>query len=247
MIYSKLKRTNIQNAAGTPVTPRILHMQEPDKLKIVDSSQFQFGDVLDAKSTMELIGKGGGSGVDIKMFQAYVNKMTIEYDPATKSVKLISPDGIVIGSADMSSIATGGEANQNAYSNIKVGSTMLAATSKTDTVEFAGSGLISAAGSTDADKTVTISHSNPTGAAVNAAGFYKFATDAAGHATNLATVSASDITALIGAHNLTLSETNAANDTAAITIGSISYTIGPIPLGDETDPAKDTVRYILNN
>lgn len=107
MIYSKLRRTNIQNAAGTPVTPRILHMQEPDKLKIVDSSQFQFGDVLDAKSTMELIGKGGGSGV-LKMLQAYVNKMTIEYDPATKSVKLISPDGIVIGSADMSSIATEG-------------------------------------------------------------------------------------------------------------------------------------------
>lgn len=105
MIYSKLKRTNIQNAAGTPVTPRILHIQEPDKLKIVDSSQFQFGDVLDAKSTMELIGKGGGSGVDMKMLQAYINKMTIEYDPATKSVKLISPDGIVIGSADMSSIA----------------------------------------------------------------------------------------------------------------------------------------------
>lgn len=76
MIYSKLRRTNIQNAAGTPVTPRILHMQEPDKLKIVDSSQFQFGDVLDAKSTMELIGKGGGSSVDMKMLQAYINKMT---------------------------------------------------------------------------------------------------------------------------------------------------------------------------
>ena len=108
MIYSKLRRTNIQNAAGTPVTPRILHMQEPDKLKIVDSSQFQFGDVLDAKSTMELIGKGGGSGVDMKMLQAYINKMTIEYDPATKSVKLISPDGVILGSADMSSIATEG-------------------------------------------------------------------------------------------------------------------------------------------
>lgn len=31
-------------------------------------------------------------------------------------------------------VATGGEANQDAYSNIKVGSTTLAATSKTDTV-----------------------------------------------------------------------------------------------------------------
>lgn len=144
-------------------------------------------------------------------------------------------------------VATGGEANQDAYSNIKVGSTTLAATSKTDTVEFAGAGLISVSGSTAAGKKVTIGHSNPTGAAVKAAGFYKFATDAAGHATNLTAVAASDITALIGAHSLTLSKTNATNDTAAITIGSASYTVGPIPLGEETNPAEGTVRYILNN
>lgn len=144
-------------------------------------------------------------------------------------------------------VATGGEANQDAYSNIKVGSTTLAATSKTDTVEFAGAGLISVSGSTAAGKTVTIGHSNPIGAAVKEAGFYKFATDAAGHATNLTAVAASDITALIGAHSLTLSKTNAANDTAAITIGSTSYTVGPIPLGDETNPAEGTVRYILNH
>lgn len=144
-------------------------------------------------------------------------------------------------------VATGGEANQDAYSNIKVGSTTLAATSKTDTVEFAGSGLISVAGSTAAGKKVTIGHSNPTGAAVKAAGFYKFATDAAGHATGLTAVAASDITALIGAHSLTLSKTNAANDTAAITIGSTSYTVGPIPLGDSTNPAEGTVHYILNH
>lgn len=144
-------------------------------------------------------------------------------------------------------VATGGEANQDAYSNIKVGSTTLAATSKTDTVEFAGADLISVSGSTAAGKKVTIGHSNPTGAAVKAAGFYKFATDAAGHATNLTAVAASDITALIGAHSLTLSKTNATNDTAAITIGSTSYTVGPIPLGEETNPAEGTVRYILNH
>lgn len=144
-------------------------------------------------------------------------------------------------------VATGGEANQDAYSNIKVGSTTLAATSKTDTVEFAGSSMISITGSTAEGKKVTISHANPTGAAVNPAGFYKFATTASGHATNLTAVTASDITALIGAHSLTLSKTNAANDTAAITIGSTSYTVGPIPLGDETNPAEDTVRYILNH
>lgn len=143
-------------------------------------------------------------------------------------------------------VATGGEANQDAYSNIKVGSTTLTATSKTDTVEFAGSSMITVAGSTSAGKKVTITHATPTGAAAKTAGFYKFATDAAGHATNLTAVAASDITALVGAHGLTLSKTNAANDTAAITIGSTSYTVGPIPLGDVTNPAEGTVRYILN-
>ena len=144
-------------------------------------------------------------------------------------------------------VATGGEANQDAYSNIKVGSTTLAATSKTDTVEFAGASMITVSGSNAADKKVTITHDTPTGAATNTAGFYKFATNSTGHATNLTAVAASDITALIGAHSLTLSKTNADNDTAAITIGSTSYTVGPIPLGSETNPAKDTVRYILNN
>lgn len=145
-------------------------------------------------------------------------------------------------------VATGGEANQDAYSNIKVGSTTLAATSKTDTVAFAGGTNISVAGSTaGGSKSVSFSHAVPTGAAAKTAGFYKFATDSTGHATELTAVAASDITALIGAHSLTLSKTNAANDTAAITIGSTSYTVGPIPLGDETSPAEDTVRYILNH
>lgn len=145
-------------------------------------------------------------------------------------------------------VATGGEANQDAYSNIKVGSTTLAATSKTDTVMFAGGTNIAASASNAANsKRVLFSHATPTGAAAKTAGFYKFATDSTGHAINLTAVAASDITALIGAHSLTLSKTNAENDTAAITIGSTSYTVGPIPLGDETNPAEGTIHYILNN
>lgn len=172
------------------------------------------------------------STIDSTKSTADTNKTNLE--ALTKRV-----DGIV---------ATGGEANQDAYSNIKVGSITLAATSKTDTVAFAGGTNISVAGSTAGDnKSVSFSHAVPTGAAAKTAGFYKFATDSTGHATNLTAVAASDITALIGAHSLTLSKTNATNDTAAITIGSTSYTVGPIPLGDETNPAEGTVRYILNH
>lgn len=206
--------------AGTPI----------DMFKVGDSLKLSGTGASEDPYTLN-IATDVTTKIDTAKSTADTNKTNL--DALTKRV-----DGIV---------ATGGEANQNAYSNIKVGATTLTATSKTDTVEFAGSDLISVAGSTAAGKKVTIGHSNPTGAAVKAAGFYKFATDAAGHATGLTAVAARDITALIGAHSLTLSKTNAANDTAAITIGSTSYTVGPIPLGDETNPAEGTVRYILNH
>lgn len=213
----------------------------------------------DSKALAALVNAGGsipafhvGDGLDINATKtdallkinddtiAKINTAKSQSDTNKTDLKALTKrvDGIV---------STGGEANQDAYSNIKIGSTTLAATSKTDTVEFVGSGIITVTGSTDAGKKVRISHSNPTGSAVKEVGFYKFATDVAGHATGLTAVAASDITALIGAHSLTLSKTNAANDTAAITIGSASYTVGPIPLGDETKPAEGTVRYILNH
>ena len=215
----------------------------------------------DANSPTKLIAKTNSGKVDV--FKLGPDLVWTDTD-STPTMKISNDLKGVINDADTRSktnktgldaltkrvdgiVATGGEANQDAYSNIKVGSTTLAATSKTDTVEFAGSGLISVTGSTAAGKQVKIVHSNPTGAAVKAAGFYKFATDAAGHATGLTAVAASDITALIGAHSLTLSKTNAENDTAAITIGSTSYTVGPIPLGDSTKPAEGTVYYILNH
>lgn len=172
-------------------------------------------------------------------------KNTVDTTKSTADTNKTNIDALTKRIDDI--VSTGGEANQDAYSNIKVGYTTLAATSKTDTVEFSGSSMITVAGSNVSGKKVTIIHDTPTGAAAKTAGFYKFATDATGHTTNLTAVAASDITALIGDHSLTLSKTNAANDTAAITIGSTSYTVGPIPLGDGTNPAEGTVRYILNN
>lgn len=143
-------------------------------------------------------------------------------------------------------ITSGGEPNQNAYSHVKIGAVDVAATDKTDTITFAAGTNATVTGDAS-KKTVTFAHANPTGAKATTAGLYKIATDAQGHVTGTTAVAASDITNLIGGHSLTLSRTNADNDTAAITIGSTSYTIAPIPLGDNTNPAEDTVRYILNN
>lgn len=226
----------------------------------IDQSIHGFGvQSTDSKALAALVNAGGsipafhvGDGLDINATKTdallKINGDTIAKINTAKSQSDTNKTNLEALTKRFDDLAaTGGEANQDAYSNIKVGSTTLAATSKTDTVEFAGSSMITVAGSTAAGKKVTISHGTPTGAAAKTAGFYKFATDSTGHATNLTAVAASDITALIGAHGLTLSKTNAANDTAAITIGSTSYTVGPIPLGDETNPAEGTVRYILNH
>lgn len=243
------------NTDGT----RTIGLTNAVNLKI-DGSIHGFGvQSADSKALAALVNDGGsipafhvGDGLDINATKtdallkinddtiAKINTTKTQSDTNKTNLEALTKrvDGIV---------ATGGEANQDAYSNIKVSNTTLAATSKTDTVEFAGSSMITVSGSTAAGKKVTIVHDTPTGAAAKTAGFYKFATDSTGHATNLTAVAAKDITALIGAHGLTLSKTNAANDTAAITIGSTSYTVGPIPLGDETNPAEGTVRYILNH
>lgn len=201
-------------------------------------------DMFKAGDTLKLTGNGAS---DNPFTLNIATDVTTKIDTAKSQSDTNKTDLAALTKRVEGIVATGGEANQDAYSNIKVGSTTLAATSKTDTVEFAGSGLITVGGSSATEKKVTITHGTPTGAAAKTAGFYKFATDSTGHATNLTAVAARDITALIGAHSLTLSKTNAANDTAAITIGSTSYTVGPIPLGDETNPAQDTVRYILNH
>lgn len=242
------------NTDGT----RTISLTDAVNLKI-NQSIHGFGvQPTDSKALAALVSAGGsipafhvGDGLDINATETdallKINDDTITKINTAKTQSDTNKTDITALTKRVDGIvSTGGEANQDAYSNIKVGSTTLAATSQTDTVEFAGSNIIIVTGSTDAGKRVKIAHSNPTGAAVKAAGFYKFATDVAGHATNLTAVAASDITALIGAHSLTLSKTNATNDTAAITIGSTSYTVGPIPLGNETNPAEGTVRYILN-
>lgn len=243
------------NTDGT----RTIGLTDAVNLKI-DQSIHGFGvHADDSKALAALVNAGGaipafhvGDGLDINATKtdallkinddtiAKINTAKTQSDTNKTNLDALVKrvDGIV---------SIGGEANQDAYSNIKVGTTTLAATSTTDTIEFSGSSKISVIANNAAGKTITIVHDTPTGAAAKTAGFYKFATDSTGHATDLTAVTASDITALIGDHSLRLDKTNATDDTATIAINGTSYTVGPIPLGNETNPAEGTVRYILNH
>ena len=81
------------------------------------------------------------------------------YDVATQSASgLMSSDD----KTKLNGIATGAEVNQNAFSNIKVGSTTVAADAKTDTVEFVGSNVTITPDATNDKVTFSLTSSNVT-------------------------------------------------------------------------------------
>lgn len=81
------------------------------------------------------------------------------YDVATQSASgLMSSDD----KTKLNGIATGAEVNQNAFSNIKVGSTIVAADAKTDTVEFVGSNVTITPDATNDKVTFSLTSSNVT-------------------------------------------------------------------------------------
>ena len=81
------------------------------------------------------------------------------YDVATQSASgLMSSDD----KTKLNGIATGAEVNQNAFSNIQVGSTTVAADAKTDTVEFVGSNVTITPDATNDKVTFSLTSSNVT-------------------------------------------------------------------------------------
>lgn len=99
----------------------------------------------------------------------------------------------------LAGIAAGAEVNQNAFSNVVVGSTTISADAKTDTLTFVAGSNITLTPDATNDK-ITIAATNtvythPTYTAKNS-GLYKVAIDGTGHVSGTTAVAKSDITAL---------------------------------------------------
>lgn len=94
---------------------------------------------------------------------------------------------------------TDAEKNQNAFSNVVVGTTTIAADKATDTLTFvAGSNITLTPDATNDKITIEAKdtvYTHPSHTAANS-GFYKFAVNSLGHVTSVAAVEKSDITAL---------------------------------------------------
>lgn len=98
--------------------------------------------------------------------------ITITADDTNKTIKFNVPAATTGASGLMSAadkiklngIAAGAEVNQNAFSNVKVGSTTVAADSKTDTLELVGSNVTLTPDATNAKVTIGITQANVTAA-----------------------------------------------------------------------------------
>ena len=95
-----------------------------------------------------------------------------------------------------------GTANQNAFSNVKVGTTTIAADTTTDTLELAAGDNITLTPDATNDK-VTIAatdtvYTHPSYTAHSTSAIYKFTNDATGHVNAATAATASDIVTLLG-------------------------------------------------
>lgn len=99
------------------------------------------------------------------------DKVTIAATDTTYSDATTSAHGLMTAAdkTKLNGVATGAEVNQNAFSNVKVGSTTVAADAKTDTLEFAGSNVTLTPDATNDKVTIGITASNVTTALGNTA------------------------------------------------------------------------------
>ena len=141
----------------------------------------------------------------------------------------------------LSEIVIGAEVNQNAFSNISVGGTVIAADTKTDTLTLVAGGNVTLTPDSTNDKiTITAQdtvYTHPTYTS-KSTGLYKIAVDDTGHVSGAASVAKTDITALgIPAQDTTYSAATtstaglmSASDKSkldSIESGATSYTLPP--------------------
>lgn len=192
--------------------------------------------VADAKTdTLELV-----AGTNITLTPDTTNdKITIAATDTTYSDAVANGDSGLMSGADkakLNGIATGAEVNQNAFSNIKVGSATVAADTKTDTVELvAGSNITITPDATNDKITITATDTKYTAASATplmdgtaaVGSSVKYAREDHVHPTDTSRVPTSrTINGKALSSNITLS----ASDVSAVPASAVGAANGVCPL-----------------
>lgn len=135
----------LSNTSTNPVQNKIIYSALGGKVDVVSGKGLSTNDYTTTEKN-KLAGIATGAEVNQNAFtNVKVGTSTISADAKTDTLTLTAGTNITLTpdtSADSVTIATSAEVNQNAFSNVKVGSTTIAADSKTDTLELvAGSNV----------------------------------------------------------------------------------------------------------
>lgn len=150
---------------GTASAGSAKKLSRADHVHPVDSSRAP----TDHASSSTTYGKGTSTNYGHVKLSDATNSTTAAASGGTAATPKAVKDALDAAKSYADSIveAGGGEVNQNAFSNVKVGSTTIAADSKTDTVEFVGSNVTITPDATNDKVTFGVSASNVTTALGN--------------------------------------------------------------------------------
>ena len=185
----------------------------------------------------------GGTSVSTQINNAIANKV----DKVTGK-GLSTNDYTTDEKNKLSGISAGAEVNQNAFSNVIVGSTTITADAKTDSLTLvAGSNITLTPDATNDKITIAATdtvYTHPTYTAKNS-GLYKITVDGTGHVSGATAVTKSDITGLgIPAQDTTYSsatQSSAGLMSAAdkVTLDTLDSYVGDKKVSDAIDEAFD--------
>ena len=164
----------------------------------------------------------------------FYNKLKTIFQLQESGKGLSTNDYTTAEKTKLSGIATGAEVNQNAFSNVKVGTTTVAADGKTDTLELAAGTNITVTPDATNDK-ITIA----TSAEVNQNAFTKVKVGS----TTVEADSKTDTIELVAGSNVTLTP-DATNDKVTIAATNTTYDAATAnPLMDGTAAVGTSEKY----
>lgn len=164
----------------------------------------------------------------------FFNKLKTIFQLQESGKGLSTNDYTTAEKTKLSGIATGAEVNQNAFSNVKVGTTTVAADGKTDTLELAAGTNITVTPDATNDK-ITIA----TSAEVNQNAFTKVKVGS----TTVEADSKTDTIELVAGSNVTLTP-DATNDKVTIAATNTTYDAATAnPLMDGTAAVGTSAKY----